>query len=84
MKFGGQWLRYDQRRFYAGNNGLLGERISIDSHRYGEFRVEAFNVLNHPSFGAPNRDISAAASFGTITNTVSSPRVIELVFKFYF
>src|SRR5262249_34364816 len=24
MKLGGQWLRYDQRRFYAGNNGLLG------------------------------------------------------------
>ena len=24
MKFGGQFLRYDQRRFYAGNNGLLG------------------------------------------------------------
>ena len=24
FKFGGQFLRYDQRRFYAGNNGLLG------------------------------------------------------------
>ena len=24
LKFGGQFLRYDQRRFYAGNNGLLG------------------------------------------------------------
>ncbi len=24
LKFGGQWLHYDQRRFYAGNNGLLG------------------------------------------------------------
>ena len=24
FKFGGQLLRYDQRRFYAGNNGLLG------------------------------------------------------------
>ncbi len=24
VKFGGQWLKYDQQRFYAGNNGLLG------------------------------------------------------------
>ena len=24
FKFGGQFLRYDQQRFYAGNNGLLG------------------------------------------------------------
>ena len=24
FKFGGQFLRFDQRRFYAGNNGLLG------------------------------------------------------------
>ena len=24
IKFGGQLLHYDQRRFYAGNNGLLG------------------------------------------------------------
>ena len=24
MKFGGQLLHYNQRRFYAGNNGLLG------------------------------------------------------------
>ena len=24
LKFGGQWLHYNQQRFYAGNNGLLG------------------------------------------------------------
>ena len=24
MKMGGQWLRYQQNRFYPGNNGLLG------------------------------------------------------------
>ena len=24
LKFGGQWLYYDQQRFYAGNNGVLG------------------------------------------------------------
>ena len=24
LRFGGQWLHYNQQRFYAGNNGLLG------------------------------------------------------------
>ena len=52
--------------------------------RYLEFRVEAFNLLNHPSFGPPARDISVPNTFGVITNTISSPRVIELALKFYF
>ena len=52
--------------------------------RYAEFRLEAFNALNHPSFGPPARDISVPNTFGIITNTISSPRVIELVLKFYF
>ena len=52
--------------------------------RYGEFRVEAFNVLNIPSFGPPARDISDPVNFGRITSTISAPRVVELVFKVYF
>ena len=28
MKMGGQWLRYQQNRFYPGNNGLLGVSIT--------------------------------------------------------
>ena len=35
-------------------------------------------MLNHPSFGPPARDISVPNTFGTITNTISSPRVVEL------
>ena len=57
---------------------------AIPSARHLEFRVEAFNALNHPSFGPPARDISAPNSFGVITNTISSSRVIELALKFYF
>jgi hypothetical protein len=69
---------------YTNFDLMLGKRFEVGGPRYAEFRIEAFNVLNHPSFGAPGRDISAPGSFGVITNTVSSPRVIELVFKFYF
>jgi hypothetical protein len=69
---------------YTNLDMVMSKQFSTGGGRYAEFRIEAFNVLNHPSFGAPNRDISAPNVFGTITNTVSSPRVIELALKFFF
>ena len=69
---------------YTNVDLMLSKRVEFAAARYAEFRVEAFNVLNHPSFGPPARDISVPNTFGIITNTISSPRVIELVLKFYF
>ena len=69
---------------YVNLDLMLSKRIDVGGTRYGEFRLEAFNALNHPSFGPPGRDISVPATFGIITNTISAPRVVELVFKFYF
>jgi hypothetical protein len=69
---------------YANVDMVLSKRFTISGPRYAEFRMEVFNLLNHPSFGPPARDISAPNTFGVITNTISAPRVVELVFKFYF
>src|SRR4029453_6539251 len=67
---------------YVHLAAALSKRFEMGSQRYLEFRVEAFNVTNTPSFGPPARDISVPNTFGLITTTVSSPRVIELALKF--
>jgi hypothetical protein len=69
---------------YSNVDLVLSKSFQVGSTRHLEFRAEAFNALNHPSFGPPARDISVPNTFGTITNTISSPRVIELALKFYF
>src|SRR5207249_349643 len=42
--------------------------VAIGWPRYAEFRIEAFNILNHQSFGPPARDISVPNTFGTTTS----------------
>jgi hypothetical protein len=60
----------------------LSKNVYLDDRRFFTFRIEAFNALNHPNWGAPNSDISDPTSFGRITGTFNQPRVIELVAKF--
>ena len=69
---------------YQNVDLTLSKRFEMGGSRGLEFRVEAFNAFNHPSFGPPARDISVPNTFGQITSTISSPRVIELVAKFSF
>ena len=56
----------------------------VDDRKYVTFRVEAFNVLNHPNFAiqAGSADMSSPTTFGRIQNTFSAPRIVELVLKF--
>jgi hypothetical protein len=69
---------------YQNVDAVLAKQFSIGGPRYFEFRAEAFNLFNHPSFGPPARDLNSPNTFGLITTTVSTARTVELVFKFFF
>ncbi len=69
---------------YTNVDASLSKRFNMGGPRYLEFRAEAFNLLNHPKFGPPGRDINTPSTFGIITSTVGSPRVVEFVVKFFF
>jgi hypothetical protein len=64
-------------------------RVPMISEKFViQFRAEAFNILNHPSFQNPATAIFAGtainASGGKITATNSSPRQVQLALKFIF
>ena len=48
-----------------------------------QFRIEFFNVLNHPQFADPDNNYSST-SFGVISSTSVNPRVGQLALKFSF
>ena len=63
--------------FSAVKNFQIRERMGL------EFRVEFFNLFNHPQFYAPVTD-KAASNFGQITETVNNPRLMQFGLKLHF
>jgi hypothetical protein len=64
--------------FGLSRNIRFRERMNI------QFRAEAFNILNHASFGLPLNDASSPGSFGTIVQTSTNSRDIQLGLKVVF
>jgi hypothetical protein len=64
----------------------LFKEFSLAKLREGsrlQFRIEAFNALNHPQFSGPHSSFTSG-NFGTITSTANSPREVQLALKLYF
>lgn len=49
-----------------------------------EFRSEFFNVFNHAVFSNPGTARTTASSFGVISSTSGSPRIIQFALKFIY
>jgi hypothetical protein len=60
----------------------LFKQFRIRDHRL-QFRAEAFNLTNTPSFNAPNTAIDTAAG-GRVTSTASTPRQMQFALKYEF
>ncbi|MBI3950329.1 MAG: TonB-dependent receptor [Acidobacteria bacterium] len=56
----------------------LGEASNL------EFRAEAFNFPNTPSFASPGANRAVPASFGVISSTSINPRVLQFALKLNF
>jgi hypothetical protein len=62
-----------------GKNWLVFERFNL------QFRWEAFNAFNHPSFANPAADPSSSGTFGKITSIGPiPPRVMQGALKLTF
>jgi len=48
-----------------------------------DFRAEFFNVWNHPEYSPPATSVSAA-TYGQITSSIGSPRLIQFAVKYKF
>jgi hypothetical protein len=55
----------------------VGERLRF------KFRVEEFNLTNHPHLNQPGTNLSAASTFGKITGA-GDPRILQLVGRLEF
>ena len=61
----------------------ISKNIHITEKQTVQFRSEFFNIFNHTQFANPGLS-AAQATFGQITSTSVSPRVIQLALKYTF
>jgi hypothetical protein len=76
---GGGILREDT---YKTLDFSLFKQFRVGMHRL-QFRAEAFNMTNTPSFNAPNSAIDTTAG-GRVTSTSSTPRQMQFALKYNF
>jgi hypothetical protein len=59
------------------------KNFHLAEHLTAEFRVEAFNAFNTPSFAGPNTTVSSS-SFGVVSAQANAPRQLQLGLKLLF
>ena len=56
----------------------LQRRIRFNQRVAATVRWDVFNLFNTTNFGLPNRNISDAATFGTVATLAGDPRIMQL------
>jgi hypothetical protein len=77
---GGNILREDS---YKTLDVSLFKQFNLGAEHHLQFRVEAFNVTNTPSFNAPATAIDTASG-GRVTSTAGPPRQMQFALKYDF
>jgi hypothetical protein len=69
----------------------LAKTTAITERLNAEFRVEAFNVFNHPEFANPDTNVNSSTfgqitttDFGTGTSAVHTERILQLALRLSF
>jgi hypothetical protein len=63
----------------------LAKTFHISEHQNFKFGADFFNIWNHPSFNAPSfTDVENSATFGAITTTAGTPRLIQFSLRYAF
>jgi hypothetical protein len=82
--FGNSGIGTERGPSYFNMDYSIGKKFNVTERQYIDFRMEAFNGLNHVSWGAPGRSVAAPASFGVVGSQVQQPRNIQFGLKYYF
>ncbi|MBL0157540.1 MAG: TonB-dependent receptor [Bryobacterales bacterium] len=82
--FGNSGIGTERGPSFFNMDYSIGKKFNVTERQYIDFRMEAFNGLNHVSWGAPGRSIAAPASFGVVGSQVAAARNIQFGLKYYF
>lgn len=65
---------------------LSAGRVFTMPHEFGsfEFRLDAFNALNHPNFGSPSNTIGTTTTAGVISSTNGNQRLVQVSGRYSF
>ncbi len=66
-----------------GLDASLMKNVKINDRQHVQLRMDAFNVLNHPTFWAGDQNINST-TFGLVTSSFFSPRVMQFSLSYGF
>ena len=73
----------DVRRFWNLNENMsIAKSIKATESLDMDIRIEAFNLFNRVTWGAPNQDFSSN-NFGLINSQANMPRQMQIGLKLY-